>query len=456
MRNKGRTSILIIAALSLGISFWGCEDKLPLSDEKAIDSFVIGSIAGVISGEVIAVTVPYGTDITALSPVIEFTGNTVNPASGASQDFTNPVAYQIIADDGSVRDYTVIVRHALSDKKAIASFAIGAATGVIDGEAIAVTVPYGTNLAELSPVVLFSGASVSPASGAAQDFTNPATYRVTADDGSVRDYTVTVRQAASDEKAISSFVIGTAIGAINDQTISVTVPSGTDIAGLAPVIGFVGNTISPASGTAQDFANPVTYRVTADDGSFRDYTAIVRHEASDAKAIASFVIGAAAGVIDGEAIAVTAPYGTNLAELSPVILFDGASVSPASGAAQDFAGPVTYRVTADDGSVRDYVVTVQTEGRAPIEVVFASLPRETVDLAVDAAQDLSRTGEDTLRITVDAATARWFIDGEEQTETGSVLDIAALSYPVGTHHVAALIYKDEIPYSNEVIFKVVE
>jgi hypothetical protein len=429
------------------------------SDAKAIVSFVIGSAAGVIGEDAIAVTVPYGTDRTSLSPVILFDGRAVSPASGAAQDFTNPVSYRVTAADGSVRDYTVVVRHAASDAKAIVSFVIGSAAGAIGEDAIAVTVPYGTDITGLSPVILFDGSAVSPASGAAQDFTSPVSYRVTADDGSARDYTVTVVIAPSDAKAITSFAIGSIAGVINEQTISVTVPYGTDIGSLSPVILFDGSAVSPASGAAQDFANPVSYRVSAADGSVRDYTVVVRHAMSDAKAIVSFAIGSAAGAIGEDTIAVTVPYGTDRTSLSPVILFDGSAVSPASGAAQDFTSPVSYRVTADDGSVRDYVVTAQPEGQAPITITFTPLPHEIIDLAADSDNDLSRSQKDTLQVIADAADdapVRWFINGEEQSETSSAITIHAINYPVGTHHVAALAYKDGIPYSDELIFKVVK
>lgn len=45
--------------------------------------------------------------------------------------------------------------------------------------------------------------------------------------------------------------------------------------------------------------------------------------------------------------------------LVPVIqVSDKASVSPASGTAQDFTDSVTYTVTAEDHSEQEYIVTV--------------------------------------------------------------------------------------------------
>lgn len=64
--------------------------------------------------------------------------------------------------------------------------------GVIDDTDITVTVPAGTTVTELTPVVVISdGATISPST--AQDFTNPVQYTVTAEDTTTeKTYTVTV------------------------------------------------------------------------------------------------------------------------------------------------------------------------------------------------------------------------------------------------------------------------
>ena len=85
----------------------------------------------------------------------------------------------------------------LSDDCDITSFKIGDATGTITDTAIAVTVPKDTDVTALTPTIVISaGASVSPKSGAATDFTNAVTYTVTAANGtSTKAYTVTVTVA---------------------------------------------------------------------------------------------------------------------------------------------------------------------------------------------------------------------------------------------------------------------
>ncbi|MDD4135900.1 MAG: S8 family serine peptidase [Candidatus Shapirobacteria bacterium] len=84
--------------------------------------------------------------------------------------------------------------------------------------------------------------------------------------------------AGSDSKAILGFVfseIGTS-GLINGTDIGVTVPYRTDITNLTPIITVdVGASISPSSGVARDFTNPVIYTVTAENNSIQNYTVIV-------------------------------------------------------------------------------------------------------------------------------------------------------------------------------------
>ncbi len=61
---------------------------------------------------------------------------------------------------------------------------------------------------------------------------------------------------------------------------------------------------------------------------------------------------------DAKTIALTVPFGTNVTTLVPTIVTTGTSVSPNTGVAQSFATPVTYTVTAENGSTSAYVVTV--------------------------------------------------------------------------------------------------
>ncbi len=164
---------------------------------KEITSFNIPSIpaTGVISGTNIDITVPFGTDVTALVPAITHTGANISPASGVAQNFSAAVVYTVTAADTSTQNYTVSVTIAPNTAKEIISFDITSpvtASGAIAGLNISVEVPFGTDVTALVPNIVHTGVSINPPSGAAQDFTFPVVYLVTAEDSSIQNYTVTV------------------------------------------------------------------------------------------------------------------------------------------------------------------------------------------------------------------------------------------------------------------------
>jgi hypothetical protein len=76
-----------------------------------------------------------------------------------------------------------------------------------------------------------------------------------------------------------SFDVPPADGKIDEEakTISVSVPNGTVVTALVPEITVSDNaTVSPRSGVAQNFTNPVIYTVKAEDGSTEEYTVTVK------------------------------------------------------------------------------------------------------------------------------------------------------------------------------------
>ncbi len=90
----------------LGQHSWEVE---VISSIKDITQFTILGINGTIGTNTIALTVPYGTSLTSLTPTITHTGASINPASGVAQNFTNPVQYTVTAEDGSMKNYMVTV-----------------------------------------------------------------------------------------------------------------------------------------------------------------------------------------------------------------------------------------------------------------------------------------------------------------------------------------------------------
>ncbi|KFF10386.1 hypothetical protein IW15_20380 [Chryseobacterium soli] len=116
------------------------------------------------------------------------------------------------------------------------------------------------------------GAVVSPASGAMIDFSQPVKFKVK--NGNIyKDYQVTVKA----QDPILSFKINGLSATINNsgKTISLTMPEGTNLTALQPVIE-TGNgvSINPPSGTTLNFTSPVSFTVS--NGSLTEvYTAKV-------------------------------------------------------------------------------------------------------------------------------------------------------------------------------------
>lgn len=414
------------------------------SSAKQITSFAFlqadnpglsADVPATINGASIAATVPFGTDVTGLIASFTTTGvrvsvnGTVQTSGATANDFTNPVAYDVTAQDGSQQTFTVTVTIAPSTAKELTAFAFLAAnnpglaadvTATINGSAIAATVPFGTNVTALVATFTTTGASVS-VNGAAQtsgvtpnDFTNPVDYTVTAADGSTRDFIVTVTIAPSSAKAITSFQFLTIDNpglaadidaTINGASISATVPNGTDVTALVATFATTGasvtvNGVAQASGaSANNFSNPVTYTVTAQDGSTQPFTVIVTIAPPPAKAITSFAFlsvdnpglpADVAATIAGTNIVATVPFGTDVTALVPTFATTGVSVSvggvpQTSGTtANDFSSQVVYVVMAADGSTQSFTVTVAiAPSSAKAITSFAFLSADNPGLPAD-------------------------------------------------------------------------
>ena len=140
--------------------------------------------------------------------------------------------------------------------------------------------PHGTNVSALAPTITVSpGASISPASASTQDFTSPVTYTVTSRDGVSQAWTVTcVVDSISDAKDITKFAINGQIAVTKidklDHTVTIRMPAETSLENIVPKAIGVSPlaSISPSPAEAQDFRTPVTYTVTAQDGSTQNWT----------------------------------------------------------------------------------------------------------------------------------------------------------------------------------------
>jgi hypothetical protein len=297
--NSWLLGLLLVTFLS---GCGGSNNSLPEdtdSSAKVMSDYSLNGANGIIdeTAGTIAVTMPQGTDLTALVATYSTTGTSVTvgtvPQTSAdtANDFTSSVDYTVTAVDNSEAIYTVTVTVSQNNAKAITDYSLGDATGIIDESAktIAVFLPYGTIVTDLIATYTTTGdfVDVGPTQQVsevtANDFTDPVPYRVTAVDDSTVTYTVTVTVAPTNAKAITNFSIQGITGSIdeNAKTITVEMRSGTVVTGLVAKFTTtgtsvkVGATVQTSTISANNFTAPVDYLVTANDGSIATYTVTV-------------------------------------------------------------------------------------------------------------------------------------------------------------------------------------
>ncbi|MBN2763506.1 MAG: T9SS type A sorting domain-containing protein, partial [Bacteroidales bacterium] len=248
----------------------------------------------------ISAEVEYGTDLSSLVAMFAISENASvaigmeTQTSGVTvNDFTSPVVYTVTAEDGTEQDWTVTVTCALNDSTGILAYSLDEQTGTADIDAnnhtIEIEVPFNTDLTQLvAGFVLSTGASAS-VDGVSQesdvtvnDFTSPAIYTVTAENGTEQEWTITVTKTPNAENDILSFSFAeqsseATIDAGN-HSIEIQVVYGTDLTSLVAsftisegaAISIEG--ISQESGVSiNDFNTPVTYTIISQTNNSQEW-----------------------------------------------------------------------------------------------------------------------------------------------------------------------------------------
>jgi hypothetical protein len=211
---------------------------------------------------------------------------------------------------------------------------------------------------------------------------------------------------------------------IEGTTVTARVPFGTAVTALvatftatAPDV-TVGGTAQVSGTTPNDFTGPLVYRVVAADGSTTDYTVTVTVAASSAKELTALsfrslhnpgLLTDVSATITGTEVTATVPAGTQVSALVATYAAMGASVTvggvvqASEATANDFTGPVVYRVIAVDGSATSYTVTVTVATSSAKELTALSFrSANNPGLAADVTATITGT---TITATVPVGTA---------------------------------------------------
>jgi hypothetical protein len=164
------------------------------------------------------------------------------------------------------------------------------------------------------------------------------------------------------------------VGSIDKSahTVLLTVPYETDVTALVSTFTLtdattakVGATDQVSATTPNNFTSPVTYALTRDAKNQDWVVTVTKPAPTTGKDIITFkfegLTPAVTGIVDAtnKTVSLEVLNSTNVAALVPTItLSANATVSPLSGAVTDFTSPVTFTVTAQDGSTQAWVVTV--------------------------------------------------------------------------------------------------
>lgn len=329
------------------------------------------------------------------------TGMTINETTGAfswtpATDQFGSFELVINVSDGENTGSETILFTVLNTATDILSFELAEQTddAIINtgNHTVSIEVAFGTDVTVLTPnFTLSEGASSDLASGTATDFTSAVNYTVTAEDGTIaQDWVVTVTtEEPNTDTDILTFVLdeqtGTAIVNSADHTVTIEVILGTDVTALTPIFTLSeGATSNPASETATDFTNAVSYTVTAQDGTTNQSWLVTVNEAPNTETdILTFTLGEQTvdAIInaDDHTIAIEVAFGTDVTSLTPAIsLSEGATSNPVSGATIDFTSAVTYTVTAEDGiTAQDWAVTLNEALNTATDILTFSFGEQT-------------------------------------------------------------------------------
>jgi parallel beta-helix repeat protein len=368
------------------------------SSAKELLTFSFGSWAGTVDegAKTVSVTVPYGTPVSGITPTATVsTGADYSPKApwgpGPSKTYT------VTAEDGTTVAYTVTVTVAANTVYNITISASANGTVTADtnsttvGTIVTLTANPNTNYSlkagTLQVKETASGASVTVSSSAPYTFAMPAA-----------DVTVSA-EFASSAKKLETFVFSSWTGTVDEgaKTVSVTVPYGTVITNIAPVITHTGASISPDTGAALDFTTQQTYTVTAEDGTTAAYTVTVTVAAATVYNItinpslngtvtASVAGTTVTGTVEAATVSLTATpntsYGLKAGTLQVKETVSNTAVS-VSG-----SGPYTFEMPAADVTVSAEFVTILSSVAQRGATLYASL-KNAIEAAAPTATSTS-------------------------------------------------------------------
>jgi hypothetical protein len=311
---------------------------------------------------------------------------------------------------------------------------------------------------------------------------NPITVRVTAENGTTKDYTITVARAGSSNANLGSHSVSPGSlnapysSSVTAYTVNVangvsgiTVNAGTAHAGASAVLttgGTLGNPISLNVGS-----NTITVTVTAENGSAtRVYTINVTRAAADSTnaQLAGITINGVSvpGFVPsgGGPYNISVPNTTGSVTVAATAEETGTVITlPSPNPVSLSVGLNTITVTStapDNFTTKTYILTVTRNTSNNINVTITKA-NDVITLRSSTTNDRSRENNDTLVVTAPSVYSNyyWTVDGNYSGVYPGLnpweVTVLANDLEIGSHSLRLEFYKDGVPFGSEVIFKVV-
>ena len=217
-------------------------------------------------------------------------------------------------------------------------------------------------------------------------YSDSKTFTVTAENGTTRNFTVTVKKITSEDRtykiAVSNINGGTVTAspspAAAGEEVKLTV---TPNDGKKLVAGSLSYCLQSAGAKSVPIdESSLTFIMPAGDININaQFEDDANAPLKNPPQITAFVVNGVSAVInsDTKAITIILPYGTDLKHVAPTIVTANASkVEPSSAQRVDLSTPKAYRVYASNGAYVTYTVTAYTEEPSPTQSLWEKLQNQ--------------------------------------------------------------------------------
>lgn len=236
------------------------------------------------SGDTIYVTYPQGVDIksVSLSNVVLPQNAKVSPDSKSIKDWSTPQKIKVTAEDGSEKNWVVVVS-SIKNNATDLQLHFKEQGGVKrTQDTIYIMLKYGSSIgtASIDSFSVSAGASVSPKPDAVKTWSEYQSFKVTAEDGTVKTWELSLSIAdsnttfSSDKELVSISATGEESAATIDKskkTVELHLAAGADLSSVTVTLNVSETAFHSLPGTV-DLRSPVTFTITAEDGSSDSWT----------------------------------------------------------------------------------------------------------------------------------------------------------------------------------------